>query len=72
MLENRLYEGNQMKAFTKPTEPFAFWLTQQFLPIEDNSEEDIQPIGNREFFCIICIIAGVLGLLEIVFKGIIF
>ena len=48
-------------------EPFAFWLVNQFLEAEDSSEENTQPISNREFYTIFAVIIAVLFLMKFVF-----
>jgi hypothetical protein len=57
-----------MNTYPKLQEPFAFWLVQQFLPIENDNEEAV-PISNREFCSIMGMIIVVLVVLEMIFHG---
>jgi hypothetical protein len=57
-----------MNTYPKLQEPFAFWLVQQFLPIENDNEEAV-PISNREFYSIMGMIIVVLVVLEMIFHG---
>jgi hypothetical protein len=57
-----------MKTYPKLQEPFAFWLTRQFLP-KTYRENNIEPINNYEFYSIMGIIVAVLIVLEIIFHG---
>ena len=57
-----------MNTYPKLQEPFAFWLAQQFLPIENDDEEPV-PISNREFFSIMSMVVAALVVLDIIFHG---
>jgi hypothetical protein len=61
-------KGVCMNTYPKLQEPFAFWLVQQFLPIENDNEE-AAPISNREFYSIMGMIVVVLVVLDIIFHG---
>jgi hypothetical protein len=56
-----------MNTFPKLHRPFAFWLAQQFLLMDDIQKEDVRPISDREFYSIMVIIAGAILALDIVF-----
>jgi hypothetical protein len=48
-------------------EPFIFWLIGQFLPADETPEENIQPIGNLEFYGMLTAIVIVLIVLKLFF-----
>ncbi len=42
------------------SEPFAFWLVREFLSGDAESLENLEPIGNKEFYSILAmLLAGV-------------
>jgi len=48
-------------------EPFIFWLANEFLPGEA-SQEELEPISNREFFISIGLITAFLTAMGIIFQ----
>jgi hypothetical protein len=59
-------KDKKMNKYPKLHTTFAFWLVQQFLPLDDSGEET-QPISNREFYSIMAMILFALGLLKVAF-----
>jgi hypothetical protein len=58
-----------MDTYPKLEEPFVFWLIRQYLPAEEDKEEDIQPINKCEFYSIMGMIVLALVVLDIIFHG---
>ncbi len=54
-----------MKFYPEPAKPFAFWLVQQFLPVENTEDENSKPISDREFYTYISIVGFALALFGI-------
>jgi hypothetical protein len=45
------------------SEPFAFWLTREFLATEEDQAEDLRPIGDKEFYSTLAmLVAGIVVL----------
>jgi len=55
-----------MNTYPKFRKPFAFWLVQQFLPVENIKERKYKPISDREFYASLYIIGGALTLFGII------
>jgi hypothetical protein len=58
-----------MKTYPKIHEPFAFWLTRQFLPKARYRKDNFRPINNYEFYSIMGIIVAALFVLDVIFHG---
>ncbi len=58
-----------MNTSPKLHEPFMFWLVRQFLPPEEDRQENVQPITDREFYSTIAMIIAALLVLDIIFHG---
>ncbi len=38
------------------SQPFAFWLIQEFLSGDDEGLEELRPIGDKEFYAILAML----------------
>jgi hypothetical protein len=52
-----------MDTNTRLNEPFAFWLAQKYLPIEENEQMDVEPLNNKT---IVLIAIGILMVLSVI------
>jgi hypothetical protein len=44
-------------------DPFAFWLSQEFLAVDEHESEDLKPIGDKEFYSVLAmLVTGVVVL----------
>jgi hypothetical protein len=56
-----------MKSQQTDREPFAFKLTRYFLPAEESSKENIEPISNGEFYIMLVVVIAILVAIKLLF-----
>ena len=48
--------------------PFMFWLIKEVFSSGQEAEEEMIPIGDREFFSLMTLVVGALGVYAVVFR----
>ena len=57
-----------MSATEQLGQPFLFWLIGEMFSEEQSQEEEIKPIGDREFYAWLTLIGGALMMYAVVFR----
>jgi hypothetical protein len=47
------------------SEPFAFWLIREFLSGEEESFDELKPIGGREFYSVLAMLLAAVAVIAL-------
>ncbi len=47
------------------SQPFAFWLIQEFLSGEEETLEELTPIGDKEFYSILALLLAAVAVIAL-------
>ncbi len=63
-----ILEGDMLPQRNQMEQPFVFWLIQELFSGDQLIEEEIRPLGDREFYTWMALIGGALLVYAVAFR----